>query len=139
MDNSTVSFSNPVRQSLFTYEDSVKMRPKAQAAADRLKEIFPGVVCLSRVFFNYILVNNWFKVSKGVQLTIPMPGHSVGESTMTQTLESVETLKELIKNSDLIFLLMDSRESRWLPTMLGAFYNKVIFSRSFKLLSHEHF
>lgn len=51
VDNSTVSFSNPVRQSLFTYEDSVKMRPKAQAAAERLKEIFPGVVCLSRVFF----------------------------------------------------------------------------------------
>lgn len=58
-----------------------------------------------------------------------MPGHSVGESTMAQTLESVETLKELIKSSDVIFLLMDSRESRWLPTMLGAFYNKVgVFS-----------
>lgn len=110
VDNSTVSFSNPVRQSLFTYEDSVKMRPKAQAAAERLKEIFPGVL------------------SKGVQLTIPMPGHSVGESTMAQTLESVETLKELIKSSDVIFLLMDSRESRWLPTMLGAFYNKVVIN-----------
>lgn len=82
-----------------------------------------------------------FKVSKGVQLTIPMPGHSVGESTLAQTLESVDTLKERIKSSDVIFLLMDSRESRWLPTMLGAFYNKVgNFSNSkpLKLLS-DHF
>lgn len=44
VDNSTVSFSNPVRQSLFTYEDSVKMKPKAHAAADNLRKIFPGVV-----------------------------------------------------------------------------------------------
>ncbi|ERL91645.1 hypothetical protein D910_08973 [Dendroctonus ponderosae] len=107
VDNSTVSFSNPVRQSLFTYEDSVKMRPKAEAAADRLKEIFPGVK------------------SKGVQLTIPMPGHTVSESTVEQTTKSVAVLTDLIKESDVVFLLMDSRESRWLPAMLGSFYNKV--------------
>lgn len=44
VDNSTVSFSNPVRQSLFTYNDSVKSKPKSQAAAENLKLIFPGVV-----------------------------------------------------------------------------------------------
>lgn len=49
VDNSTVSFSNPVRQSLFMYEDSVKMKPKSQAAAENLKLIFPGVVGTSSV------------------------------------------------------------------------------------------
>ena len=44
VDNGTVSYSNPVRQSLFTFEDSVRRRPKAAAAADRLRDIFPGVV-----------------------------------------------------------------------------------------------
>lgn len=46
MDNSTVSFSNPVRQSLYSYEDSLKGRPKATAAAENLKSIFPGVVSI---------------------------------------------------------------------------------------------
>lgn len=50
VDNATVSFSNPVRQSLFTYEDSVKMRPKAEAAADQLRNIFPGVVNFAPFF-----------------------------------------------------------------------------------------
>lgn len=44
VDNSNVSYSNPVRQSLFTYEDCVKSFPKAEAAASNLKKIFPGVV-----------------------------------------------------------------------------------------------
>lgn len=45
VDNASVSFSNPVRQSLFVYEDCVKNKSKAEAAAERLKNIFPGVVC----------------------------------------------------------------------------------------------
>ncbi|XP_050304450.1 ubiquitin-like modifier-activating enzyme ATG7 [Anthonomus grandis grandis] len=110
VDNSTVSFSNPVRQSLFTYEDSVQMRPKAEAAAQGLKRIFPGVK------------------SQGVQLNIPMPGHSVGESMLDQIRESVETLIGLIEGHDVIFLLMDSRESRWLPTMLGSVYKKIVIN-----------
>lgn len=54
-----------------------------------------------------------------------MPGHTVSESTLEQTTKSVEVLTDLIKESDVVFLLMDSRESRWLPAMLGSFYNKV--------------
>lgn len=34
-------------------------RPKAEAAADKLRQIYPGVV------------------SQGISLTIPMPGHPV--------------------------------------------------------------
>lgn len=45
LDNGKVSFSNPVRQSLFTYEDCLNGgKPKAVAAADALRRIFPGVV-----------------------------------------------------------------------------------------------
>lgn len=110
VDNATVSFSNPVRQNLFTYEDSVNMRPKSEAAADNLRKIFPGVS------------------TQGIELTIPMPGHSVGETLLEQTIQSVDKLTELIKDNEIIFLLMDSRESRWLPTMLGSFYNKIVIN-----------
>lgn len=44
VDNSNVSYSNPVRQILFDYEDAVASRPKAEAAADHLKKIFPSLV-----------------------------------------------------------------------------------------------
>jgi ubiquitin-like modifier-activating enzyme ATG7 len=45
VDNGLVSYSNPVRQSLFTFEDSLHGgKPKAAAAAHRLQQIFPGVV-----------------------------------------------------------------------------------------------
>jgi hypothetical protein len=48
VDNGCVSYSNPVRQSLFTYKDSLNSgRPKSEAAADALKAIFPGVVSYS--------------------------------------------------------------------------------------------
>lgn len=37
--------SNPLRQSLFTHEDSLNGgKLKAEAAAENLKRIFPGVV-----------------------------------------------------------------------------------------------
>ena len=43
-DSARVSFSNPVRQPLFEFADSLDGgKFKAQAAADSLKRIFPGV------------------------------------------------------------------------------------------------
>lgn len=45
VDYGRVAFSNPLRQSLFTHEDSLHNgKPKAEAAAENLKRIFPGVV-----------------------------------------------------------------------------------------------
>ena len=37
----------------------------------------------------------------------------------------VSRLEELIESHDAVFLLMDTRESRWLPTVLSAVKNKV--------------
>lgn len=45
VDSAKVSYSNPVRQPLFEFEDCLDGgKPKAQCAADRLRKIFPGVV-----------------------------------------------------------------------------------------------
>lgn len=54
-----------------------------------------------------------------------MPGHVVGESMMESMKQSLEKLEELIKNNDVIFFLLDSREARWLPTVLCAAMNKI--------------
>lgn len=48
VDSAKVSYSNPVRQPLFDFEDCLDGgKPKAQCAADKLKKIFPGVVSVS--------------------------------------------------------------------------------------------
>lgn len=45
IDNASVSYSNPVRQTLFNFDDCLKGgKQKAIAAAESLKKIFPGVV-----------------------------------------------------------------------------------------------
>ena len=58
VDNSTVSFSNPVRQPLFEFEDSLNGgKPKAQAAAESLKRIYPGVVSSLTLSLILLLAN----------------------------------------------------------------------------------
>lgn len=49
-----------------------------------------------------------------------MPGHPIPSALLTQTEEDVKRLEELIEAHDVVYLLMDSRESRWLPTVIGA-------------------
>ena len=110
VDNSTVSYSNPVRQSLFKFTDCLNGGTgKAEGAAQSLKEIFPGVE------------------SVGVNLSIPMPGHAIGseEKAIEEVRSDVTKLEELIKSHDIVFLLMDTRESRWLPTLLSSYLSKI--------------
>jgi hypothetical protein len=54
-----------------------------------------------------------------------MPGHPIPSGSVEQAKKDVETLEKLFDEHDVVFLLMDSRESRWLPTVLGAAKGKV--------------
>jgi ubiquitin-like modifier-activating enzyme ATG7 len=111
VDNARVSFSNPVRQTLFTFADCLDGgKWKAEAAAARLAEVFPGVDAKSHV------------------MTIPMPGHAVCKADEERTKQVVEQLEALILEHDVVFLLSDSRECRWLPSLLGAFHRKLIIT-----------
>lgn len=53
-----------------------------------------------------------------------MPGHRIQDYKATSG--SVKEVHQLIKDNDLIFLLTDSRESRWLPTVFGAATGKMV-------------
>lgn len=55
-----------------------------------------------------------------------MPGHPIPPASLEQTKKDVSLLEKLIDEHDTVFLLMDSRESRWLPTVLGAAKGKVV-------------
>ena len=102
LDCGKVSFSNPVRQSLFTFADCLDGgKSKSRAAADAMRLIFPGAM------------------TEAVDLAIPMPGHSVAPKLVDQTMEDVRKLDQLIEDHDVVFLLMDTRESRWLPTVMA--------------------
>lgn len=47
VDNAKISYSNPVRQPLYEFEDCLGGgKSKALAAAERLQKIFPGVVSI---------------------------------------------------------------------------------------------
>jgi ubiquitin-like modifier-activating enzyme ATG7 len=107
VDNGNVSFSNPVRQPLFNFKDCLEGgKKKALCAAEALKEIYPGVDATGHV------------------LSVPMAGHPTTDAARTKA--EYEKLKELIDSHDVIFLLMDSRESRWLPTVMGKAAGKIV-------------
>lgn len=57
-----------------------------------------------------------------------MPGHPIPPASVEQTKKDVAQLEKLVDEHDVIFLLMDSRESRWLPTVLGAAKNKIVLN-----------
>lgn len=110
IDNGRVSYSNPVRQPLYKFQDCFSDERqgelKAECAARALKEIFPGVN------------------SKGINMEVPMIGHAATADTRY----NFEQLEELFDEHDVIFLLMDSRESRWLPTVLGTSKGKIVLN-----------
>lgn len=113
VDNGRVSYSNPVRQPLYAFKDCFsdvnrQGAPKAEQASAALKEIFPAVK------------------STGYNLAVPMIGHPVSEGSGVE--ENYNLLAELFDEHDVVFLLMDSRESRWLPTVMGLAHKKIVIN-----------
>ena len=109
VDNGFVSFSNPVRQPLFSYNDCLAGgAKKAIRAADALREVYPGVE------------------SEGYVLSVPMAGHPIIDEASVK--DDFSTLERLFQEHDAIFLLMDSRESRWLPSVIGKATGKIVMN-----------
>lgn len=116
------------------HEDAVNFKEKSLACAERLQQIYPGIVnqYLLLQFFNILLMAFvccccffFLQNAVGYNLHIPMPGFPIGESLKAKTTQAIKKIEELVEQCDAIFMLTDSRESRWLPTMLGAVHNKV--------------
>ncbi|WVR04403.1 E1-like protein-activating enzyme Gsa7p/Apg7p [Kwoniella sp. DSM 27419] len=88
---------------LFNFEDCLDGgQYKALCAAQRIKQVYPGIS------------------SEGHVLDIPMPGHPWQTASKAWETASVSKLDKLIEDHDVVFLLTDSRESRWLPTVIAA-------------------
>ena len=58
----------------------------------------------------------------GVRLAVPMPGHPVapGSKAAAAALDASHELVGLIRSHDVVMVLTDTRESRWLPTLISA-------------------
>ncbi|KAK6751196.1 hypothetical protein RB195_002895 [Necator americanus] len=110
VDNSSVSYSNPVRQSLSEFEDARESRSKSETAAAALRRIYPSID------------------AQAVRMTVPMPGHTVSCSEEAALERDVALVDELVAEHDVIFLALDSREARWLPTVLATKHRKMAFS-----------
>lgn len=109
VDYGSVSYSNPVRQPLFTFDDCLDGgKAKALQAAEALKQVYPGVE------------------TEGHVLSVPMLGHPIRDEAKVET--DFAKLQELVDSHDAIFLLMDSRESRWLPTVMGKAKHKIVMN-----------
>ena len=94
---------------MFTFADCLNGgAAKATRASQALTEIYPGVETI------------------GHEITVPMAGHPIVDESTTR--RNFETLKTLIDEHDAIFLLMDTRESRWLPTMMGKAAGKIVMN-----------
>ena len=57
-----------------------------------------------------------------------MPGHPISPPSEAQAAEDVKQLEQLISEHDAVCLLMDSRESRWLPTVIAASQGKIVIN-----------
>ncbi|XP_022653141.1 ubiquitin-like modifier-activating enzyme ATG7 isoform X4 [Varroa destructor] len=53
---------------------------------------------------------------------------SVTPEYKKETSEAIKQLEDLIEDHDAIFLLLDTREARWLPTLFGAAKKKIVIN-----------
>lgn len=104
VDDGKVSYSNPARQPLYTVSDCAQNKFKALAAADALIAIAPSSQSSPAKY-------------EGVVMQVPMPGRGIvaGEEAR----RDFEKLRDLVAEHDAVFILTDTREARWLPTVLA--------------------
>jgi len=101
VDCGKVSYSNPVRQSLYTFNDCIGSKTlKCHQAAEALKQINPNMT------------------TQGLEYMIPMPDHPNTVSSPSSKAD-FENFQKLFKEHDMVYMLTDTRESRWLPTVMG--------------------
>ena len=53
---------------------------------------------------------------------------SISESTKSRIEADVRVLESLIHEHDVVFLLLDTREARWLPTVMAASKRKLVIN-----------
>jgi hypothetical protein len=66
-------------------------------------------------------------------MDIPAPGHPVSPSKVASLLDDCKHLQTLVASNDVVFLLTDTWEGKWLPTLLCANENKVNLEHLFSL------
>ncbi|CDR94245.1 hypothetical protein, conserved [Babesia bigemina] len=105
--------TNATRQCLFNSRDSIDQAYKATLACQEIKRIRPDADAIP------------------VNMFVPMPGmffglssqihHLVGHFIYEEDLRaSYTTLTNIMLKCDVVFLATDSKESRWLPSLIGA-------------------
>uniref|UniRef100_A0A453BZ79 Autophagy-related protein 7 n=2 Tax=Aegilops tauschii subsp. strangulata TaxID=200361 RepID=A0A453BZ79_AEGTS len=105
VDGGCVAIPDIVKQSLYVDNDCGV--PRATAIVPHLKERCPAVEV------------------EGIQMEIPVPGNPVSKTKMSSVLDNCKRLQALVASSDVVFLLTDTWESRWFPTLLCANENKI--------------
>ncbi|CAD2104218.1 autophagy-related protein 7, putative [Plasmodium vinckei] len=121
IDNSRVSYSNVSRQCLFTLDDAESCSNtgeyKSVAAKNNLLKISPDLNITSKI------------------MDIPMPGH-LNYLKNENLYKTIEELDNLIDNHDVVFLLTDSKESRYFPSLLIAEKHYNCLKQYTKLTNH---
>lgn len=92
---------------MYRLDDAVQHKTKVEAAIASILSITPAMNV------------------KGHFFSIPMPGHD-NQSDITKM--ATEQLDTLIQTHDVVFLLTDSRESRWLPSLLAQVHSKLMLN-----------
>jgi ubiquitin-like modifier-activating enzyme ATG7 len=105
---------------LYILSDAERAAFKAEAAAEALRRIAPPSLISA----------------SAVVLGIPIPGHPEHWRDEKLLCEAVAQLSTLIAQHDAVFSVLDSREARWLPTLLCAAEDKLLITAALGMESY---